>query len=48
MSVFSTISFFEISMTLLFIGMAERVLLAYAPATMVGPEGWLLRRDVVE
>jgi len=41
--IFEHISFFEISMALLFIGLAERVLLSYAPEEMVGPNGWLLR-----
>ena len=48
MTIFSTISFFDVSMALLFIGIAERVLLTYAPAEMVGPDGWLLRPDPAE
>ncbi len=48
MTIFSTISFFEVSMALLFIGIAERVLLAYAPAELVGPDGWLLRPEPAE
>jgi hypothetical protein len=48
MSVFSTISFFEVSMALLFVGFAERVLLGYAPASMVGRNGWLLRGEIDE
>jgi hypothetical protein len=48
MTLLTTISFFEVSMALLFLGMAERVLLAYAPVEMVGRDGWLLRRDIQE
>lgn len=48
MSMISTITFFEVAMALMFVGMAERVLLAYAPAEMVGRNGWLLRGDIDE
>lgn len=48
MSVFSSVSFFEVSMALVFIGMAERLLLGYAPATMVGSNGWLIRGEIEE
>lgn len=48
MSLFMNISFFEVSMALLFIAMAERVLLAYAPAEMVGAKGWLIRGNIEE
>ncbi len=44
----ATISFFEVMMALVFVGMAERVLLGYAPASMVGRRGWLLRGDIEE
>ena len=36
MELLTSISFFEVAMALLFVGLAERVLLAYAPAAMVG------------
>ena len=48
MELFTSISFFEVAMALLFVGMAERLLLAYAPIDMVGPNGWLLRGDIEE
>ena len=48
MNIFEHISFFEISMALLFVGLAERILLGYAPENMVGPKGWLLRQTHAE
>ncbi len=48
MSIFANISFFEVSMALVFVGMAERLLLAYAPAEMVGRDGWLIRGEIEE
>ena len=48
MELFASISFFEVAMALLFVGMAERLLLAYAPIDMVGRNGWLLRGDIEE
>ncbi|SFS04301.1 hypothetical protein [Yoonia litorea] len=48
MSVLTSISFFEVTMALLFVGFAERVLLGYAPASMVGRQGWLLRGEIEE
>jgi len=48
MLLFTSITFFEVAMALLFVGMTERVLLAYAPAEMVGRNGWLLRTDIDE
>ena len=48
MELFTSISFFEVAMALLFVGMAERLLLAYAPIDMVGRNGWLLRGDIEE
>ncbi len=48
MSLFTSISFFDVSMALLFIGIAERLLLAYAPIEMVGRDGWLIRCDIEE
>lgn len=43
MTFFADITFLEVCGTLLTIGLAERLLLAYAPEDMVGPNGWLLR-----
>ena len=48
MTAFADITFFEVAMTLLFIGCAERLLLGYAPLSMVGPKGWLLRGAIDE
>ncbi|MFT7106898.1 MAG: hypothetical protein ACJAVT_001419 [Yoonia sp.] len=44
----TNISFFDVSMALLFVGIAERLLLAYAPIEMVGRDGWLIRGDIQE
>ncbi|MEM8538302.1 MAG: hypothetical protein AAGF56_10625 [Pseudomonadota bacterium] len=48
MSLLTDITFFEVAMALIFVGMAERVLLGYAPAEMVGAKGWLIRGDIQE
>ena len=48
MSLFANVSFFEVSMALLFVGFAERLLLGYAPAEMVGRNGWLIRGEIEE
>ncbi len=48
MSLFTNITFFEVSLALLFIGMAERLLLGYAPVEMVGRNGWLIRGEIEE
>lgn len=48
MSIFADITFFEVCMALLTVGIAERALLAYAPIEMVGPQGWLIKGDVEE
>jgi hypothetical protein len=48
MSVLSAISFFDVAMALVFIGFAERLLMGYAPASMVGRNGWLLQTDQEE
>lgn len=48
MALLSQISFFEVAMALVFVGIAERVLLGYAPAEMVGANGWLIRGDIDE
>jgi len=48
MSILSSITFFEVAMALLFLGCAERLLLGYAPATLVGRNGLLLRSDIDE
>ncbi|MFT6073812.1 MAG: hypothetical protein ACJAZ1_000722 [Yoonia sp.] len=44
----TNISFFDVSMALLFVGIAERLLLAYAPIEMVGRHGWLIRGNIQE
>lgn len=48
MSLFMNVTFFDVAMALVFVGMAERVLLAYAPAEMVGRKGWLIQGDIEE
>ena len=48
MSLFTDITFFQVCMALVTVGMAERALLAFAPIEMVGPKGWLFRGDVEE
>ncbi len=40
----SEITFFEVAMSLLAVGLIERVVVRL-PETMVGPEGWLLTTD---
>ena len=41
MTLFADITFFELTMALVFVGSVER-LVAYLPEEMVGPNGWLL------
>jgi len=48
MSLLTSISFFDVSMALLFVGIAERLILAYAPLEMVGRDGWLIRCNIEE
>lgn len=48
MSLFAGITFYEVCMALLMVGMAERMLLAYAPVEMVGRNGWLIKGDIEE
>lgn len=48
MSFLQGITFYEVSMALVLVGCAERVLLAYAPVEMVGPNGWLFKGDIQE
>lgn len=48
MSLFHSITFYEVSMALIMVGLAERVLLAYAPLDMVGPNGWLIKANIQE
>ncbi|WP_394178088.1 hypothetical protein [Yoonia maritima] len=48
MSIFQGITVYEVSMALILVGFAERLLLAYAPIEMVGPNGWLIKGDVEE
>ena len=48
MSLFADVTFYEVCMALLTVGLIERALLAYAPIEMVGPKGWLFKGDVEE
>lgn len=48
MTLLMNISFYEVAMALLFVATTERVLLAYAPAEMVGRNGWLIRGEIEE
>ena len=48
MSFLTTVSFFEVSMALLFVGCAERIVMGYAPVSMIGRHGWLLRSEIDE
>ena len=48
MTFLTSISFFEVAMALLFVGCAERLLMGYAPVSMVGRQGWLLRSEIDE
>ena len=46
MSILSQITPLEIALAVLTVGAVETLLCRFAPETMVGPEGWLLRRDL--
>jgi hypothetical protein len=48
MTLFAGITFYEVCMSLLMVGMTERLLLAYGPVEMVGRNGWLIKGDVEE
>lgn len=48
MALFTDVTFLEVCMALLTVGIAERALLAYAPIEMVGPNGWLIKAEVEE
>ncbi len=48
MSLIAGITFYEVCMALLTVGLTERVLLAYAPAEMVGRNGWLIKGNIEE
>ena len=48
MTFLTHVTFYEVMMALLFVGLAERTLLAYAPANMVGKNGWLIRGEIDE
>ena len=43
MSLFAEITFMEISLTLVILAVAERLMLRYLPDTLVGPQGLLIR-----
>jgi len=42
MTLFADVTFLEICLALLTVGVAERFV-AYLPENMVGPQGWLLQ-----
>lgn len=42
MTLFADVTFLEICLALVTVGVAERFV-AYLPETMVGPKGWLLQ-----
>jgi len=46
MSLLAQITPLDLALTLLVMGVVEAVLCRFAPEKMVGPRGWLLRRDV--
>ena len=48
MSIFQHITFYEVAMALVMVGVCERLLLAFAPIEMVGPNGWLIKADIEE
>lgn len=39
------ISFLDVCLAMVAIAVAERFIMQYAPDTMVGPDGWLLKTD---
>lgn len=47
MSLFADVTFFEVAMSLLAVGIIERVWLSL-PESVVGPEGWLWRTEPVD
>ena len=42
MSVLSYITFMEVALSLIAVGIIERIAIQYLPEGMVGPNGWLL------
>ena len=42
MSLLADVTFIEVALSLVTIGVIERLAVQYLPETMVGPEGWLL------
>jgi hypothetical protein len=46
MSLIAQITPLEIALALLAVGAIETLLCRFSPETMVGPDGWLLRRDL--
>ena len=45
MSLFADVTFMEISLTLITLAVAERLMVRYLPDSLVGPEGLLLRTN---
>ncbi|MFQ1700051.1 hypothetical protein ACJ5NV_05595 [Loktanella agnita] len=48
MLLITDVTFFQVCMALLAVGLTERVLLAFAPVEMVGRNGWLIKGDIEE
>lgn len=46
MTLFTDITPIQIALALVGVGIVEELLCRFAPANMVGPKGWLLRRDL--
>ena len=42
MALLSDITFLDVSLTLITLGVLERLALRYLPDSVVGPDGWLL------
>ncbi len=42
MSLLADVTFIEVALSLVTIGVLERLAVQYLPESMVGPEGWLL------
>lgn len=46
MTLFTDVTPLQIALALVSVGVIEEILCRFAPEKMVGPEGWLLRRDL--
>jgi hypothetical protein len=42
MNLLTDVTFIEVALSLVTVGVIERLAVQYLPETMVGPEGWLL------